>query len=145
MVVSSLLHATGASHAVPPPWLAYSAFAVMGLAAGERFSGASYAMLRQAGLASIGGVVVSFTVAAIFVAAVLPFVTLPTAQVILAFTPGGLDSMASLALSMHLDSAFVAVHQFGRFLFLTGLLPVMAKVYKQEKRAEPPAAEARPD
>ena len=44
-------------------------------------------------------------------------------QAIVAFAPGGLDAMMSLALALHMDTAFVAAHQFARFAGIAFGLP----------------------
>lgn len=130
MAASALFHGTGISQATLPPIVLLASFAVMGAASGSRFGGTSLAQLKDAGLAAAGGFLVSLAVTGVFVAALVPFVDMPLPQIILAFAPGGTDAMSSLALILHLDSAFVVVHQLARFIVLSVTLPIATKLMK---------------
>ena len=55
--------------------------------------------------------------------AVAMVIDIPFDQAIVAFAPGGLDAMMSLALALHMDTAFVAAHQFARFAGIAFGLP----------------------
>jgi uncharacterized membrane protein AbrB (regulator of aidB expression) len=59
-------------------------------------------------------------------------VDVPIGQVLVAFGPGGLDAMAALALTMHMDSAFVAVHQLARFIAIAIVAPFAARWFLRE-------------
>lgn len=133
MVASGLLHGSGLSQAALPSWLIFAAFAVMGVSAGGRFLGTNWALIRKAGLASIGASLLTMAVSGLLVLVVMSFANRPLPELLLAFAPGGMDAMSALALTLHLDSAFVAVHQLVR-ITLTGIsLPFLVKWAKLQE------------
>lgn len=130
MAASGILHGTGISQAALPNWLLFSAFAVMGISAGGRFLGTQWTVLRKAGLASIGAALLSTAISALLVLGVMVFSDRPLPELLLAFAPGGMDAMSALALTLHLDSAFVAVHQLVRITLMGTALPILVKLLK---------------
>jgi hypothetical protein len=54
----------------------------------------------------------------------------PFAQIWIAYAPGGVEGMAAMALSLHLDPVFVATHHIFRILALIGLLPILLRWLK---------------
>jgi uncharacterized membrane protein AbrB (regulator of aidB expression) len=43
----------------------------------------------------------------------------------IAFAPGGLETMAAMAVMMHADTAYVGSHHVLRLLFLSVLMPLV--------------------
>jgi membrane AbrB-like protein len=130
LTASGLLHAAGLIHLVLPPLVVQASFAVMGLAVGMRFAGTTAAQLREIGLASLGGLTIAFASSVAFVLLAEFLVGTPLVQLLLAYAPGGPDVMSGLALTLHLDSAFVAVHQISRFMFIMAALPPAARLLR---------------
>jgi uncharacterized membrane protein AbrB (regulator of aidB expression) len=48
-------------------------------------------------------------------------------QALLALAPGGLTEMGLIALAIHADVAFVALHHVARILFVLVLAPIAAR------------------
>ncbi len=128
MVISTLAHATGVVEGGMPLWVAIPTFAIMGTIIGTRFSGVTLGLVRQALGASL--VLTAIALAATLGAAFLvnAMTDLPLLDLLIAFAPGGLETMAALALLLQADPAFVALHHVYRLVFLSILVPAVLAV-----------------
>ena len=125
MVVSGLFHASSVSTGQLPEWLSVSAFIVMGTLIGSRFSGIT---LRALGNSLVAGLLATAVAAGISIVAsitVSGLLGLPINHVLIAFAPGGVETMAAMAVLLQVDPSFVAVHHLSRLLLLTALVPVI--------------------
>jgi uncharacterized protein len=122
-VISSLGHAINLAPGLVPNWLALPAFAIMGTLIGTRFSGTTWAQIvRAAGAAALlAGLALAATVAAAL--AVHWALGLPLTTLLIAYAPGGLETMAAISVMLEADPAFVAFHHAFRVLLLTFLVP----------------------
>lgn len=125
LLTSSLSHVTDITPGVLSPTLALPCFLIMGTLIGTRFSGVTMAQLRAAlfaGLATTLVAVFFAILAAIPVAAVL---VLPSAHVVVAFAPGGLETMIAMGAVLGANPGFVVACHVGRLLLLTLLVPLL--------------------
>ena len=120
---SSFLHGAGLVAGTLPQPAINVAFVLLGALVGSRFVGTSFGFLARILLPSFGAFLVATGIAAAFALAVAVAIDVPFDQAIVAFAPGGLDAMMSLALALHMDTAFVAAHQFARFAGIAFGLP----------------------
>jgi hypothetical protein len=124
MLISALLHGSGAVTALMPPYVLIPCFIILGAGIGTRFAGVDFGTLRRFLLASLG----AFAVASIVSLGFALFAALLSGEgvgkTIVAFAPGGLEAMAILAFLIGLDPAFVAAHHLVRFLLIALLLPI---------------------
>lgn len=127
MAVSGALHAGGWVQGDVPPWLAVPAFVVMGTMIGSRFSGVTPLLIARSAGAGAALIAVSGALAVGPALAVSTAFGLPPAQTLIAFAPGGLETMAALAVLMDVDAAYVAVHHAARMVLLTVMLPLMLR------------------
>ncbi|MGV1750878.1 AbrB family transcriptional regulator [Agrobacterium sp. CG674] len=123
VAVSIFIHITGLTSGGVPSWLSQPTYIVLGSLIGTRFSRASVRDMRKAFLA--GGVV---TVAVVLLASIVAvlisrLIGVPLNAVMIAFAPGGLETMAAMAVMMHADAAYVGSHHVLRLLFLSVLMP----------------------
>jgi membrane AbrB-like protein len=128
VAVSIGVHITGLTSGGVPSWLSQPTYIVLGSLIGTRFSRASLRDMKKAFLA--GGVVtVAVMVLACIIAVGVSRLTgVPLNAVMIAFSPGGLETMAAMAVMMHADTAYVGSHHVLRLLFLSVLMPfVMGK------------------
>jgi len=123
MIAGLLLSGSGAIGGTVPHWLAYPAFVGTGIVIGTRFSGIDRSLLKTCVIAGMGVFAVSMVITGVFAMLVATALSQPIGQIWLAYAPGGLDTMAVLALSLGYDPAFVAGHQLLRFLGLSLILP----------------------
>ncbi|GAA5079577.1 AbrB family transcriptional regulator [Roseibacterium beibuensis] len=133
MAVSGLAHGAGWVTGAPPAWVAIPTFTIMGSLIGTRFNGVTFALIARAAAASgvLTGLAVAVTLgAALFVRAVTD---LPLTDLLIAFAPGGLETMAALSIMLGADPAFTAAHHIYRRLFLSVLAPLaIAKIGKPD-------------
>lgn len=123
MAVSSATHGAGWTPGAVPIWVAIPTFAVMGTLIGTRFSGVTLGLVARASAAA--GVLTALALAVTLGAAlaVNAVTGLPMTDLLIAFAPGGLETMAALAIMLEADPAFVALHHAFRLLVLTFLVP----------------------
>ncbi|WP_299552110.1 AbrB family transcriptional regulator [uncultured Tateyamaria sp.] len=123
MITSSLGHATEVTPGVMAPWLSYAGLMTVGTLIGARFDGITRAALATSLLAGL--TVTSLTIFIAMVAA-LPVVYAldfdPT-HVLIAFAPGGLETMIAMGVVLGANPGFVAAAHVARLLLLTILLP----------------------
>ncbi|MEO0401985.1 MAG: AbrB family transcriptional regulator [Pseudomonadota bacterium] len=123
MLASSFGHATDLTPGTMHPWLAYGGLMVVGTLIGARFNGLSRRALvasLAAGLTITALTVIGALIAAVPVAFALGFD--PT-HVLVAFAPGGLETMIAMGIVLGANPGFVAACHVARLLYLTVLLP----------------------
>ncbi len=127
LLVSGLLHGFGLVHGSVAMPLLIGAYFVLGSLIGSRFAGTTMRMLSTTAAASLGAFLVSMTVA-VGGAMIAAWLTDQSpSQMVLAFSPGGIDVMTIMAFALNLDPAFVAAHQLARFLVITIYAPLMMR------------------
>lgn len=125
LIVSAIGHLSDASPGVLAPVITQACFVIMGTLIGTRFSRVPLAKLRQslsAGLATTTLTVLLTLVAAIPAA---HWLGMPVAHVLIAFAPGGLETMVVMGAVLGADPGFVAACHVGRLLLLTILVPAI--------------------
>lgn len=125
MIISSIGHGTDLTPGTVTPEISTAAFIVMGTLIGTRFSGVSLKALRKAAfggiLLTLVGLAISISAAAI-VSYALGF---PLIDVIIAFAPGGLETMIAMGAIVDADPAYVAIHHVTRLFFLSVFVPLV--------------------
>ncbi|MBL4806071.1 MAG: AbrB family transcriptional regulator [Rhodobacteraceae bacterium] len=124
MFFSSLGHGVGVITGGMPITISTTAFVLIGALMGTRFSGVTMALLRRAAL---GGLfITAFGLVVAMAAAMLAHLAtgLPLVWVIIAFAPGGFETMVAMAGVIGADPAFVAFHHVSRLFFLSAFVPI---------------------
>jgi uncharacterized protein len=124
---SAILHGGGWIEGNLPLPVVIAGFVVLGGFIGSRFSGTDIWFMRQIAAVSLGAFLVGITIAGTFAVLISQLTGIGFAQAVIAFAPGGIDSMTSLAVALHLDSAYVAVHQLARFVVIALTAPVVGR------------------
>jgi len=91
---------------------------------------------------AFGSFAVSLFVAAVFALIVAYSFSFPIANVMVAFSPGALDTMMVLSLALHLDPIYVGAHHVARFIVTAFSVAIIARrIAKAEPRIaiRPPA------
>jgi uncharacterized protein len=127
MFASAALHGSGLVHAVVPPWVANLAMVTLGGVIGARFANTSPRLLLDYLAAAFGSFAVAVTIATAFAATVIHMLSLPVPEVMIAYAPGSVDAMMLLALALHLDPVFVGAHHVMRIIFVSVLMPLVAR------------------
>ncbi|WP_245912939.1 AbrB family transcriptional regulator [Litoreibacter ponti] len=123
MIVSSLGHLSDLAPGVLNPQLTLVCLVVMGTLIGSRFSGTTPAQL--AGYAGGGTAITCLTVGLSVLAAVpiALWLGMPIPHVLVAFAPGGLETMIVMGAVLGANPGFVAACHVGRLLILSILIP----------------------
>ena len=59
--------------------------------------------------------------------------SLPFAQTLLAFSPGGLEAMTLLAFALGIDPLYVGAHHLARFLLISFTLPFAFRYWMKDE------------
>ncbi|WP_117190887.1 AbrB family transcriptional regulator [Rhizobium terrae] len=116
-------HVTGFASGAVPNWLLVPTYVLLGALIGTRFSGVS---IREVRKAFIAGVVVTIvvTIMAVGIAGgVSYFLGVPLDAALIAFAPGGLETMSAMAVMLNANPTYVGAHHVLRLLFLSVLMP----------------------
>jgi membrane AbrB-like protein len=142
LAASIAVHAAGFASGVFPWPLLLAGFVGIGAIAGSRFAGTDLVTLRDTALSALGGFVVAVGLSALCAWLVATLLDRPFGEVMLAYAPGSLDVMTALAFALGLDTAFVAAHQFMRFIVVALSLPIWARVVARSRPDRDPSGPA---
>jgi membrane AbrB-like protein len=133
MLASAVLHGSGYIHAVMPWWVAYSVMIAFGAVTGSRFAGTPLRMLLHFVGAAFGSFASALAIVAVFAVVLVEFLSLPLAEVILAYAPGAVDAMMLLALALNLNPVYVGAHHLTRIFFVLLTMPLVAHWARSKK------------
>jgi uncharacterized protein len=140
MAGSGVLHGAGLVQTNLPWWIGSAAVIVLGAVVGSRFANTTFRLMAGHLGAAFGSFAVSLSVATLFVLIATHFISLPIANVAVAFAPGAQDTMMVLALALHLDPVYVGAHHVARFLMVTVSVALVARRIAKEEEAAAVAA-----
>jgi membrane AbrB-like protein len=127
LFASAALHGSGLIHAVVPPWFANLAMIALGAVIGARFANTSLRLLLDYLAAAFGSFAVAVAIATVFAVGLIHMLALPVPEVMIAYAPGSADAMMLLALALHLDPVYVGAHHVMRIIFVSLLIPLVAR------------------
>ena len=136
MVASAALHGAGLVHVVLPNPIVIASLVALGALIGTRLGGADIRQLGRLGLAGLGALAAGTLVACLLAVAVAALLALRVSDVVIAYAPGGMEAMTILAFALHLDPAFVGIHQLARFLFVALALPFACRWLRADSKEE---------
>ena len=130
MLASAAIHLLGLTTGKPPGLLVAAAQVVLGASIGCRFAGVPVARVLRTALVAAGltAILLAVTVALAVGLHLLTGLSLPA--LVLAYAPGGLAEMSLVALSLHVDPAFVAAHHIVRILLVILLAPLAFRLWR---------------
>jgi uncharacterized protein len=132
LILSAAVHLTGITHSAPPSLLINAAQVALGTILGCRFLGIAPQTVLRAGLLSLGATALTLILAAAGAWAMLAGAGVGVDQGMLALAPGGLTEMGLIALAIHADVAFVALHHVVRILVVIVLAPALLKLVQRK-------------
>lgn len=138
MFASAALHGSGFIVAAVPSWAAITAMVALGAVVGARFTNTPLRMLLHYLNAAVGTFTVAVAVAAVFGFALVNWMSLNAAEVMIAFAPGSVDAMMLLALALHLDPVYVGAHHVTRIFLVSLSLPFMSRRLGPKMKAVTP-------
>jgi len=124
MLVSVAAHVSGLVSGVMSFWVAAAAFVALGGLIGSRFSGVTWPHLRRAFSAGVMVTLLAAVLAAAFAVLTHWITGMDLIALFIAFAPGGIETMAAMAVILGVDPTFVATHHVARLLMLTVIVPV---------------------
>jgi membrane AbrB-like protein len=123
MIASGVLHGADVISVMLPWPVITASLVVTGALIGARLGTVDRAQLVRLSIAGFGTLVVATSVACLLAVGVATLLSLRVADVVIAYAPGGMEAMTILAFILHLDPAYVGVHQLARFLFVALTMP----------------------
>ncbi len=133
LILSAAMHMAGVTESAPPGLLINAAQVALGTILGCRFLGIDPRMLFRAGLLSLGATVLTLLVAVAGAFTMQTLAGVGLDQAMLALAPGGLTEMGLIALAIHADVAFVALHHVVRILVVIVLAPVLVRLVQNDR------------
>ncbi|WP_319532400.1 AbrB family transcriptional regulator [uncultured Cohaesibacter sp.] len=138
MAISTLAHMSGIIEGQLPGWLTMLSLTVMGSIIGTRFSNVTLEQLRKAVTAGAAVTVLAAGIVIVIGLVTAPYLDIPLAQLLIAFSPGGLEAMSALAMIMQVDTTFVAAQHVFRLVLLSFLAPAVLNWDQRRHPAEAP-------
>jgi membrane AbrB-like protein len=121
------VHLSGLTESLPPSGLVIAAQVALGTILGCRFEGIPLASLARAGALSLGATLLTLILAIGAGLVMQATVGVGLDQALLALAPGGLTEMGLMALAIHADVAFVALHHVARILMVIMGAPLVLR------------------
>ncbi|HPE62288.1 MAG TPA: AbrB family transcriptional regulator [Thiolinea sp.] len=134
LLLSGFTHMEGWLEGRLPVPLVTLAFVIVGCMAGVRFVGVRLAEMKRYSVAALASVGLSTLISALLAGLAAWLLSLPFGQVWIAYSPGGIEAMAALAMALHFDPAYIAAHHLFRIVGLTLLLPLFSGWMKVRTR-----------
>jgi uncharacterized protein len=135
MAVSALGHVTELTPGVLPAWLILPAYLVLGGLIGTRFSGVTLARLTSGLMAGLAITGVAVGLAALGAVPVGLALGMPLAHVLVAFAPGGFETMIAMGAVLGVIPGFVAACHIMRLVVLSFVLPAMLARQRRKEGA----------
>lgn len=127
MILSAAVHMAGFTEATTPSVLAAIAQVCLGSNIGSRFGDTS--IRRVVDTIGVGAVtaVISLGLAAALTAALAAPLDVEAAALLIALAPAGFPMMVLVAVALHLDIAFVTIHQLARVIIVVFVGPALIR------------------
>lgn len=107
------------------PIVGLPCFVIVGTMIGSRFSGITVDQLKISFLAGVVATVVNVILVLFVAIPVAIFIAMPAAHVVVAFSPGGLETMIAMGAVIGANPGFVAACHVGRLFLLAILVPLI--------------------
>lgn len=138
MVTSAALHGSGLIYVAMPWWVTYTVMIAFGAVTGSRFANTPLRLLLNYIGAAFGSFAAAVAITAIFAAGLVSILSLPIAEVMIAYAPGAVDAMMLLALALHLNPVYVGAHHLTRIFFVLLSMPFVARHAARPHPPKPP-------
>jgi membrane AbrB-like protein len=133
LILSAAVHLAGFTQSAPPALLINAAQVALGTILGCRFLGIAPRTVLRAGLLSLGATALTLTLGLVGALAMRATAGVGLDQGMLALAPGGLTEMGLIALAIHADVAFVALHHVVRILVVIVVAPILIRVVQARR------------
>ncbi len=133
LILSAATHMAGVTEGVPPSLLVNAAQVALGTILGCRFLGIAPRTVLRAGVLSLGATLITLALAGVAALAMQHWAGVSLDQAMLALAPGGLTEMGLIALAIHADVAFVALHHVARILIVIVIAPPLLRAFLRDR------------
>jgi membrane AbrB-like protein len=133
MLPSAVLHGSGLVHVRLPIWAVSTLMVALGAISGARFANTDRRVLLGLFGAAFGSFAVAIGVTMLCAFAVAWLLSLPAADLVIAYAPGSVDAMMLLALALNLDPVFVGAHHLARIVLVSLCLPFFVRFYGSKR------------
>ncbi|SJZ68186.1 AbrB family transcriptional regulator [Consotaella salsifontis] len=127
LVGSALMHVTGVAQIAIPLWVSTPALVMLGTIIGGRIRREHRAELLQLLPASLGAFAIGLGVSSLAGMLAHGILDISFGKLALAYAPGALEALTTLAFQFNFDPAYVAAHHVVRFVGIALLVPVLAR------------------
>ena len=142
MLASAAVHAAGLSESTPPWELVAAAQIVMGSSIGARFSGVPVRRVLGLMATALVSTVLMLATTVSFALVLAPLTGIDWQPIVLAYAPGGLAEMSLIALSLGIETAFVATHHVIRIGLIVMAAPLVFARISPPRDRRPPGGRA---
>ena len=125
MLVSMIGHGFDITPGQVPNQMALPAFVILGTLIGTRFGNVSLSDLRRSAWVGTLATLITATIAFGFAIATAWALGLPIQHLMIAFAPGGLETMVAMSVALGITPGFVAACHLARLLVLSVLVPLL--------------------
>jgi membrane AbrB-like protein len=136
LTASALIHAFGISEFRLPTEFLNAAQLVIGTSVGCRFAGVASSTVFRIIRIAVGMTLILLAFTVFFAWIVSGLLGYRFAPLLLAYAPGGLPEMSLVAVSLHIEVAFVAFHHIVRLFLVMGGAPLAFFLLDKKQRAE---------
>lgn len=138
MIVGAIARISGVAPGGLSHFISYPALALLGALIGSRFTGITFRDLGRTGLSGLTITAITAGLAAIAALLAQPFLDMPLVHVLVAFAPGGLETMAVLGAALGANPGFVAAAHVLRLIFLSAAVPfLLTRARRKDSTAHP--------
>jgi uncharacterized protein len=123
MLGASVLHGAGLVAGALPQWAYLPALIGIGTLIGSRFGNIRPRTIASYLAAALGSFAVAIAISSVFVAGIALTTNVRLSDLVVAFSPGAMDAMMALALTLHIDPVFVGAHHLSRFIYVSIVTP----------------------
>lgn len=134
LIVMGLVQITGWIHIDVPSAPILIAEVVLGSSVGAQFAGATFNELRRGFLLATASTAAMLGLSIVFALVVHWLTALPLAALFLAYSPGGMSGISLIALALHIEPAFVTLHNMVRVLIILIGGPTLFRVQRKPSR-----------
>jgi len=129
MCCSTLSNGMGLTQGEVPPFFSILAFVILGTLIGARFVSVNVLQLRSSFFAGVLLTLIGAFFSLLFAYITYKITGLNFVETIIAFAPGGLETMVAMGTLVEADPTYVAIHHITRIFFLSFLVPFL--IYKK--------------
>ena len=125
MICTTISHGSGTTEGLIIPIFSISAFVILGIVIGGRFVSIDLKLLKSSFFGGFFLTLIGALLSFFFAFITFKITNIELVDAIIAFAPGGLETMIAMGSLVDADPTYVALHHIVRILFLTLLVPFL--------------------